>query len=82
MANDMMIAALQKQRMGKMDLPSPQSPSGQDKSGGDIEARLSALEQQYQELCDYVGMPKKGEETEKPAVKIQIKPTEPQARGY
>jgi len=68
MRNDMMIAALKAQRAGKMEMDktSPQdSPSGQDKSGGDLAARVSELEQMYQDLCDYVGMPDKGEKNEK-----------------
>lgn len=62
MANDMMIAALNAQRSGKMAMP--QAPSGPDKSGGDLAARLAELEQKYDKLCDYVGMPKEGDKEE------------------
>ena len=54
MQNDMMIAALNKQRQGKMDMIKPDSPL-EDKPQG-IEDRLSQLEEQYKELCEFVGM--------------------------
>lgn len=54
MQNDMMIAALNKQRQGKMDMPI-QDKEQADKPQG-IEERLSVLEDQYKELCDFVGM--------------------------
>lgn len=53
--NDMMIAALNKQRNGKMDVPEstePEKPKG-------IEERLSELEDKYEELCKLVGMDEK-----------------------
>lgn len=54
MPNDMMIAALNKQRNGKMDAHTV-APSEPEKPQG-IEERLSALEQKYDEICKLVGM--------------------------
>lgn len=55
MPNDMMIAALNKQRAVKMDIPAPtETSAGQEPQG--IEDRLSDLESKYDELCKFVGM--------------------------
>lgn len=60
MPNDMMIAALNSQRQGKMDAaPSPTS-TPEEKTIG-IEERLEALESKYDELCKLVGMDDKKE---------------------
>lgn len=57
MANDMMIAALNSQRAGKMEAPKsaePEKPEG-------IEERLAELEKLYDQLCEFVGMNDKKE---------------------
>lgn len=59
MQNDMMIEALNKQRQGKMDMPKPGVVPDEKPQG--IEERLSELEQQYSELCEFVGMNDKNE---------------------
>lgn len=55
MPNDMMIAALNKQRDGKMDAPAYAASTEPEKPQG-IEDRLLALESKYEELCKLVGM--------------------------
>jgi hypothetical protein len=54
MQNDMMIAALNSQKAGKM--PPVSTPEVVEEKPQGIEDRLSALEDKYEELCKIVGM--------------------------
>ena len=54
MSNEMMIAALQKQRQGKMS--APQASKTPDPATGDVASRVQALEEKYEKLCQFVGM--------------------------
>lgn len=59
MPNDMMIAALNSQRNGKVDspgFPEKDQESGNPGKPNGIEDRISALESKYDELCKLVGM--------------------------
>ena len=59
MANDMMIAALNKQRAGKMDTPASVPESNTPEKPQGIEDRLTALEEKYEQICKLVGMDEK-----------------------
>ncbi len=58
MANDMMIAALQRQRAGKMDPPaSPNAPQPDEKDPQmGMADRVEVLEEKIEQLMKFVGM--------------------------
>lgn len=57
MPNDMMIEALNAQRMGKMDKPMGKTEDKPEE--GDLEMRVSEIENTLKELCQFIGYEKK-----------------------